>query len=156
MTEEEKAKREDMAAGLIALAEEIKRPNFPMPASINYTIDANIWGFTPTFAEGEETGTDVYGILAEESLTNLRRLVRGLGGRKKEKHYGTGGFTCTRHFGEHVRVCISAARETVCRRVPTGNKIIHAAQYIPETVEEEVEWVCEEKLLGATYYDGGS
>src|SRR5579872_3978075 len=65
MTEVELAQRESMAAGLIALAEEIKRPGFPIPNSINYTVDANVWGFTPIVDDetGEEIGTGTYGMM---------------------------------------------------------------------------------------------
>ena len=51
-----------------------------------------------------------------------------------------------------MSVTISASRNAVCKKVPTGNKIIHAAVSYPETVEEEYEWKCDETILGAEYY----
>src|SRR3990167_5428651 len=49
----------------------------------------------------------------------------------------------------HSRLALRAA---VCRKVLTGNKITHAAstQYLPERIEEEYEWVCDDPILAPT------
>lgn len=41
---------------------------------------------------------------------------------------------------------ISAERSQVCRKIVTGTKVV-PAYTIPERVEEDVEWVCDEPLL---------
>lgn len=147
MTEDEQIKRNEMAAGLRELADAIEDPKFPLLEGFSKTVSANIWDWTT-----KEDGERSYEILPEPSLVNLRKLVRGLGG-KREKHYGTGGFTATRHFGPYVSVCVSAARDTVCKKVPTGNIIKHQAAYIPAYDEQEYEWECDEKILGVVYHD---
>ncbi len=65
-----------------------------------------------------------------------------------EKEYNGPWFMLVKRFGEDLRVEINTSRETVCRKVVTGTKIVPAQ---PEREIEIVEWVCEEtSLLRAT------
>jgi hypothetical protein len=142
--------RQQLSDGLHALAEAVLNPKFPNLGEVRVRVNADVWGHVN--AEGEEVmkyeSAFPYKIMPAASLSRLRAQVRGMGGRK-EKRYTDSGFTCTRDFSERVSVTVSASRETVCHKVPTGNKIIHASrtEYIPERIEEEYEWVCDEMIL---------
>jgi len=75
----------------------------------------------------------------------LKRLIRAI--KPVKKKYADQTLYISREFGKKITMKISVSRDVACRAVPTGNKIIHAATYIPERVIEEVEWVCTDPLL---------
>jgi hypothetical protein len=158
----EQERRETFAVGLDELAAAVRaNPKFPIPAylPLTLTVDANVWGWREPGQE-EVSAYHVSGaeyvVDPKASLTKLRSLIKSLGGRRKDKSYTDSGFACVRKFGPHVVVKVSASREAVCRRVPTGNKIVHAAVTYPERVEEEFEWVCDETLLGPKLVEAGA
>ena len=85
---------------------------------------------------------------AKEKKSITKQMVRILKPVKKD-YQGT-QLTISRQFGTKLNLRMSVAREVVCKAVKTGNKIVHAAHYSPEIVEEEVEWVCTDPLLNAS------
>jgi hypothetical protein len=109
---------------------------------------------------GVQVGIDVtqhedndrpYGSPIDEEATRkvLKKAIRGMGSGRKEKIFNDWQFLAKREFAGGVTLKVSTTREGVCKKVLTGNKIIHAARtdYIPETVEEEFEWVCDDPIL---------
>ena len=60
-----------------------------------------------------------------------------------EKVYNGNWFTLRKEFGT-IKYEINATRDTVCRKVVKGTRVVPAR---PEHTVEEVEWVCEEALL---------
>lgn len=85
----------------------------------------------------------------EATRSALKKAIRGMGRGRKEKIFNDYQFLAKREFPGAVTLKVTASREGVCRKVPTGNKIIHAAttHYIPEREEEEFEWVCDDPIL---------
>jgi hypothetical protein len=134
-----------MANGLRALADAVETyggENWPLPYGIEVRVDV---------AEGEYKTVDgVYQMVYDTEATkkSLRKALRGLKG-KKEKLFNDWLFAIRKDFGGGVRFTVEASRAAVCRKVPTGNIIKHAAhtEYIPERTEEEYEWVCEDGTL---------
>ena len=61
-----------------------------------------------------------------------------------EKIYQGGLFMLRRSFGP-VQLDFNADRSQVCRRVVTGTRVIPPT---PEQIVEDVEWICEDSLLG--------
>jgi hypothetical protein len=75
----------------------------------------------------------------------LTDLVKRLGHAKKD--YTEGFVNIDRRFGDHVRLHISAERQTVCERIVVGQRIVPAHdEYTvpaePEKTVDIVEWKC--------------
>lgn len=87
----------------------------------------------------------------EATKRYLKKCLRLLGRGKKEKKYTEYSFTVRKELSPLVRIELTTNRESVCRKVPTGKKIVHPATthtYTTEQrVEEEFEWVCDDPLL---------
>jgi hypothetical protein len=115
--------REEYCAGLESLAQFLRtHEEMPLP--------------TKDFTEY------VYGKLKFASF------VRDLGTCKKE--YSDWYVKVYKSFGP-INYCISTSRETVCKKVVTGKKVVplQPSQYYPEIPEHEedvVEWQCESIL----------
>jgi len=62
-----------------------------------------------------------------------------------KKDFSGQSFALTRKFGI-LTLRISASREQVCRKIVTGTRVV-PAYTIPERIEEDAEWVCDEPLL---------
>ena len=61
-----------------------------------------------------------------------------------EKVYNEEWFSLRKVFGDSFQLEINATRETVCRKVVTGTRILPAR---PEQTVEIIEWICDEPLL---------
>ena len=83
----------------------------------------------------------------KEKKAMVKKLVRLL--KPVRKEYSSDSLKILKEFGT-LRLRTEVRRDIVCKAVPTGNKIVHAAHYIPERIEEEVEWVCTDPLLKAS------
>ena len=64
-----------------------------------------------------------------------------------EKTYNGEWFWLAKAFGQDLRLDITVSRETVCRKVVTGTKVVPAVEAQPERVEETFDWVCEDASL---------
>jgi hypothetical protein len=111
---------------------------------IPFEISVTATGYLPYYAR-----TKVFEELtAKEKKAMVKRAVRAL--KPVVKEYNSGSLYVKRKFGKKINFSFSVSRDVVCKAVKTGNKIVHAASYIPERVEEEVEWVCTDPLLKET------
>ena len=87
------------------------------------------------------------------SIADLtRRLARV---NKVEKLYGDDFAWIRLQFGQYVRFDVSTLRETICKRVIVGKKVIAAQpeRVIPATSErtvDEVEWRCHPVLTAGS------
>lgn len=61
-----------------------------------------------------------------------------------QKEYNEGWFNLRKDFGEDVRLEINADRGLVCRKVPTGTKVVPAQ---PERTVETYDWACDDAVL---------
>lgn len=80
-----------------------------------------------------------------DTREELVAAARALGGEREKEPVGD-YFTVRRRFGPRVSLDFFTARDQVCRRVVVDT-IEHPARLVPATVEEVVEWVCEDSLL---------
>jgi hypothetical protein len=60
------------------------------------------------------------------------------------KDYNDTWFNLRRQFGEDLSIEINASRETVCRKVVTGTRVVPAR---PECVVDVYEWECDDPAL---------
>lgn len=106
------------------------------PYGVTVTINPTVWK-TP-YKEVDD----------EATRKALKKIIRSMGRGKKEKIYNDWSFICRKKFGP-IELRVETTRSAICRKVPTGNKVIHAArtEYIPERVEEEYEWVCDDAVF---------
>lgn len=83
----------------------------------------------------------------ERAKRKLKRIVAVLGACQKD--WGSNNLRVIKKIGNKVTLIFQVDRETVCEKKFTGNKIIHAAttHYVPERVEEEFEWECNDVSL---------
>jgi len=82
---------------------------------------------------------------------DVERHARASGGW--EKIYNGDWFSLRKNFGENVTLEINANRETVCRKVITGKRIVEAQ---PEREVDEFVWECNETpLLAGGANDAG-
>jgi hypothetical protein len=136
--------RIDYVVGLRALADAIEsRPNMPVP-QYGYTVEINATVADYKSVDGKyQTVYD-----NEATLKALRAVTRAIPGRK-EKIFLDWAFEVRKDFSPQVKYKVTASRAAVCKKIPTGNKIVHAAstQYIPERVEEEFTWDCTDGTL---------
>ncbi len=76
--------------------------------------------------------------------------ARAKGGWRKE--YGSAHFWLTRSFGP-IAFEVNASRNSVCRKVSTGTRVIPAQPAQPERTEEVFDWICDETSLLAESAD---
>src|SRR5690349_15041942 len=83
----------------------------------------------------------------KKSLARIKAIARTIG--KCEKNWTSDNFEVIKQIGKNVKLEWIVNREVVCKKVFTGNKIIHPAHIYttPERVEEEYTWECEEVSL---------
>ena len=88
-------------------------------------------------------GQHVY--MHADNADQFSALVSELGGRREKEaddyHIGV-----TRRFGPH-EYDLYVDREQVCRKVVTGTRVVPARPAEPESVEDVVEWVCDDPIL---------
>ena len=134
-------KRTDFISGLRQLADAFEsRPNMEIPEyGLLIDISSSVYTYNPEFAIDEE-----------KSRKKLAALTRAIPGKKEKVFKDYGAFWVERKFDGLVRYRVTASRETVCKKVLTGNKIIHPGktEYIPERIEEEFTWECDEAIIG--------
>ncbi len=109
-----------------------------------FYISKDHWGFTWNEEEQKNTWGRIPRL--EKSKEKFKRIVRVLG--ECTKDWQDENLRVVKKIGS-IKLTFQVDREAVCTKKPTGNKIIHAAttQYIPERIEEEFEWICEEVSL---------
>jgi hypothetical protein len=78
---------------------------------------------------------------SRESLAALARI----GGWTK--NYSDNYFTLRREFSGEVQLDVYTERDSVCRKVVTGTRVVPAQPATEERVEDVFEWVCDEPLL---------
>lgn len=161
LTEEDAIKRKEMAKGLREFADCIETYGgefFPLPSHIIETVGVTVSEYTTEKDEegnairdddGNAKWVTIYD--HDATLARLRKAIRGLRGRK-EKVMNDFAYSITKNFGEYVTFKVEAQRAAICKKVPTGNKVIHEAytHHTPRRVEEEYEWVCEDNSLLAS------
>lgn len=149
--EKEYARRDELVTGLRELADLFEKngvDKLPLPDSkIIVSLNAQVWEPDPQPNEPWRQKVN-----PEKSKALLKRIVRGMGAGRKEKEYSDQSFVCRKHFSEEVQLMVRVDREVACRPVKTGRTIVHPARVesykVPERVEEEVEWICDDTLLG--------
>lgn len=147
--EAERQRRQDFVAGLRAMADLFEKDGptrLPLPTyGVTVSLSAEVKKPAAPGQRDWDRETD-----PEASLARLRKIVRGMGRGKKEKQFYSDSFSCVKDLGGHVTLRVDAGRQIVCKPVKTGRTVVHAAyvESYPERVEEEVEWVCDETLLG--------
>lgn len=149
--EKEYERRDELVAGLRALADLFEKngvDKLPLPDNkVVVPLNAQVW--EPDQQPGEQWRQKVN---AEKSKALLKRIVRGMGAGRKEKEYSQDSFVCRKQLSNEVQLLVRVDRQVACRPVPTGRTIVHPARVeswtVPERVEEEVEWVCDDTLLG--------
>lgn len=91
----------------------------------------------PTVSAPRYTTLNVFLDKREDVVTHARAA-------SWEKVYNENWFYLRRNFPGEIAYEINTSRETVCRKLVTGTRVVPAQ---PETTVEEVEWVCEERSL---------
>lgn len=134
----------EVVADLRALADFYERPEaIALPAPSLYEIFyVSVYKW-----KRDDAGKMNYVLDPERSKRKLKNIVKVLG--SCEKDWGDRDLQVIKRFGHKTRLVFQVTRESICKKVPTGNKIIREAttHYVPERVEEEFEWVCEEVSL---------
>lgn len=137
-------KRIAFIKGLRDLADAFEsRPNMPIPHyGIEIVVDMTVSKYG--YVNGQYT--TIYN--NEQTLKDLKRATRAIPG-KKDKVFLDWAFQVKKDFGGQVVYKVRASRESVCKKVLTGNKTVHAASthYTPERIVEDYEWVCEDAAL---------
>ena len=64
-----------------------------------------------------------------------------------EKVYNDNWFTLKMQFGEELTLEVNTNRNTVCRKVVVGTRIVAAVEAKPEHEEDVTEWVCDDAAL---------
>src|SRR6266576_7297575 len=146
VSEADAIRRVEMANGLRALADVIEKyggDNWELPYGIEVSRNVAVSEYKRV-GENYETVYD-----HDATLKALKKGMRGMGRGRKEKIFNDWLFAVKKDFGGGVTLKIEAARAAICKKVPTGNKTVHAArtEYIPQRVEEEFEWVCEDTSI---------
>ncbi len=98
--------------------------------------------FMETHPDVEAPAYSVLNVFVHER----EELARMAAGASWEKVYMDDYFVLRRSFaGDDIQLDLTASRDQVCRKVVKGMRIIPAT---PEHEVEDVEWVCDEPLLG--------
>lgn len=148
--EVERQSRQEFVAGLRAMADLFENDGptrLPIPQyGVTVSLDASVK--IPSAKPGAmpwDTEVD-----QPASLRQLKRIVRGMGRGRKQKVFEKERFSCIKDLGGKVTLRVEAGRTVICKPVQTGRTIFRPAQFYstPGRVEEEVEWVCDETLLG--------
>ena len=82
--------------------------------------------------------------MPDKTRAKMKNIVKALG--SCEKIWENRTLVLTKKIGE-VTLTYRTPRDTVCKKVFTGEKKVIPSSYIPERIEEEFEWVCEETSL---------
>lgn len=146
ITEEDAKRRVEMANGLRQLADVVEQYGgeaWPLPYQIEVSVSVTKSEYK--MVDGE--WTTVYD--EEQTRKNLRKALRGMGKGRKEKKFNYGSFEIVRDYGGDVLLKVHSTRAAVCKKVPTGNKIVHEAHTYTQArrVEEEYEWECTDGVL---------
>lgn len=131
--------QQNLVSDLRALADFYERPEsiiLPYPYGL-------MSGYDGVSVCSYKTGK--YAIDVEASAAKIKKIARSVG--SCEKNWTSTNLEVIKKFGNDIVLRWVVSREAVCKKVPTGNKIIHPAQVIPERTEEEFEWVCEDVSL---------
>src|SRR6266403_4789889 len=82
----------------------------------------------------------------DNAKIKFKKIVAVLGSCTKV--WGDSDLAVTKKIGK-ITLIFRVGREAVCEKKLTGNKIIHAAttHYVPERIEEEFEWECNDVAL---------
>lgn len=145
-------KAKQTADGLRAMADVIEKyGGDAWPLDLLYLdkdLDVSVGQYGP-----DPDNNNEYGYMYDHDATMkaVRKAVRGLGPGKKEKTYSDSTFMVKKTFAPGVSLRVKANRKAVCKAVPTGRTIVHAAStmHFPERIEHEVEWVCEDALVAS-------
>lgn len=133
--------RDNLVSSLRELADFIENRGVELPIEISVTASA----YMPYYSRDKKRKYELMPDKEKKAL--IKQVVRVL--KPVDKNYSGSYLTISRKFGI-IPFSISVSRDVVCKKVPTGNKIIHAARYVEGYVEEEVEWVCTDPLLKAS------
>ena len=119
-TEQERARREDFIRGLRDMADFFaQHPTVKLPSTECFNV------FVTT----------------REELAEHARVTSW------EKVYEGPWFMLRKHFSEDLRLEINTDRQTVCRKVVTGTRVVPAKPAVEEHEEETFEWVCDDASL---------
>lgn len=130
--------RDELVSSLRELADFVEEKGLDLPVPLSVHVTAQLPYYErKTFEK----------LAPAVSKRMVKQIVRTL--KPVEKKYSGGSLELRRKFGT-IPFHMYVNREVVCKQVKTGNKIVHAAHYIPERVEDEVEWVCTDPLLKAS------
>ena len=130
--------RDALVRDLREAADFFEEKGVELPFTVNVTMSA----WSPMY---ERKGYDKLDTRSQKRL--LKKAVRAM--KPVRKNYSGATLYVKRKFGK-IELSLMSSREVACRPVPTGNKIIHAAQVIPARTEDEIEWVCTDPLLKET------
>lgn len=127
----------ELVEGLRAMADFIEEhPELPIGEP---EIKLDTWLFDDSKWDVDHLRTD-----SRTAKEKLQAAARALG--IAQKNYIGDYFCVTKKFGEFVSMEFTVSRETVCKRVVTGTRIVPAVSR-PERTEEVVEWICDDPIL---------
>ena|SRR5260221_10778410 len=92
-----------------------------------------------------ELSSQTYNVYAS-SKEELVAMARGTSWRKEY----IGDYFVLRKDFAGLRLDLYTNRETVCRAVVKGQRVVPAVEAQPERTEDIIEWVCEHESLLAT------
>jgi hypothetical protein len=136
--------RDELVRGLRDLADFYDKPSsiiFPNPyVHLSHTIYEGEWNKDYSEYQHNEK--------AEHD--KLSRYVRALGAC--EKKWNDNNLTVKKVFGKRVSLAFSVDRKVVCKKVVKSTKQVPKKVWVEipneyDTVDDEVEWVCEDLSL---------
>lgn len=136
--------QQQVVSDLRALADFYERPeSIALPApSLHFDNYVSDWGYIP---DPENLGQKMYGADFEKSKQKIKKITRALGSCKKD--FNNTSLSVVKSIGDTVTLSYRVNREAVCKKVPTGITKVIPSVYMPERVEEEYEWVCDDVSL---------
>lgn len=138
--------QEQLVSDLRELANFFERPEsivlpYPYGMLTSYdSVSVGKWDYS--------SGRGEYKVDVEASTKRIKKITKSIG--SCEKNWTSTSLEVIKKLGNDIVLRWYVSREAVCKKVPTGNKIVHPAQVIPERTEEEYEWVCDDVSLLAS------
>jgi len=133
--------QQNLVSDLRLLADFYERPEsimLPYPYGLLHTWDAvGVYDW--------DNPERKYSVNMTKSKAAIKKIASSIG--SCEKNWTSASLEVIKKFGNDIVLRWSVSREAICRKVPTGNKIVIKAQVIPERVEEEFDWVCDDVAL---------
>jgi hypothetical protein len=134
--------QKEVVADLRALADFYERRESLVLPKPYFSEHHNISVYGSTY--NSETGNYDYNYDLEKSKEQIKRIASSVG--TCEKRWDNDMLRVVKMIGK-IRLCWSVTREAVCKKVPTGEKVLVPAYMTPARLEETYEWECTEVSL---------